>query len=331
MISNQEGNGVPIREPSVALLTVNTADRLQFDFQGYAKAPLPSINNLLINTQQTLVQGYFTRIALTELNIPWNIPNVNTRNNTLTLSVSDGEANDAEITVTVPEGFYNGAELAQALTLGISGEIAALGGDYPAVNTIVVSYFPESCQFEIVNTDEVTGEPFLIIPKNVGQFDDLTNMMGFGAIPSTVTPKFEWFSGYASLQYTPFIDIVSQQLTKKQKVNDASTAFNTGRKLLHRLYLTPKGYTQLPVLFEDETGPISLEMPGTKPFIIHEEFTTPKQIAWDAEEFINILDLTLNDYKGNLLYEVPAVETNDYYQFGTGNTNWTLTFQVTEE
>lgn len=322
---------MPIRQPSVALLTVNTADRLQFDNQGYVtNNPLPSINNLLINTRQTLLQGYFTRIALTELNIPWNIPNVNDTNKTFTLIVSDGDANSEEITITITEGFYNGQELANALTEGISGEIFNLGGAFPDVNNIAVSYLSELCQFKIVN-DIVNAEPFLIVPVNGGQRDDLTNMMGYGAIPSSVSPKFEWYSGYASLQYTPFIDIVSQQLTKKQKVNDASTAFNTGRRLLHRLYLTPNGYTQLPTLFENELGPTSLEMPGTKPFIIHEQFVNPKQIAWDAEEFLNILDLTLNDYKGNLLYEVPIEETETYYKFGTGNTNWALTFQVTEE
>lgn len=326
-------NAVPIREPSVALLTVDTFDRLRFSSDGFAVVPTPSINNLLINKQTNLLQGYFTRISLTELNIPWNIPNVNETNNTLTLFLAATGENES-VTVTVPEGFYNGTRLATTLTTLFASAIATLPPIFQVEFTIVVSYDTTTARFTITNTKPAPTNLFFIQPKNLNQDDDLTNMMGYGAIPNdsdVLLSQNIWRGGYASMQYTPYVDIISQQLTKKQRVNDGSTNALTGRQLLHRLYLTPVGYTVVPTVFQNAGGVRSAEMPGTQPFIIHEQFSVPKQIAWDAREFINVLDISLRDYKGNILYEVPNTQGDQVYQLGTGNTNFQLTLSVTEE
>lgn len=328
-----EHPGMPLRQPATAILTVDTADRNKYDGNGYVIQP-SAINNLYINTQQTLVQGYFTRIALTELNIPWNIPNVNERNSTLTLLLDNGDGETKEFTVDLAEGFYNGEELAAALNTAFAAEIAT-DPAYAAVNEINFEYTQEGCTFAITQ-NAAENTPFVIVPNNLGAKDDLCNMMGFGAIPNTFPSAPAWYGGYASLQYTPYIDIISQQFTKKQNVNDASTSVSTGRNLLHRLYLTPDGYTQVPTVFKQDVATDEFEMPGTKPFIIHKEFTVPKQIYWDTKEFISVLDLSLRDYKGNILYEVPTKTVSGgggnviFNQLGTTNTNWQMTFQITE-
>lgn len=120
--------------------------------------------------------------------------------------------------------------------------------------------------------------------------------------------------------YTPYFDIVSKQLTKKQQVNDSGTSYATGSSLLARIYLTPNHITTT-----DFTNQL-----GTAPFTIFREFIIPKQIYWDTKEFINVIDLSLVDYKGNILYETPNVSNATSFEVGTGNANWQLTLQVSE-
>ncbi len=327
-----ENSGTPIRMPATAILTVDTADRLDFDANGYAIAP-SAVNNLYINTQQTLIQGYFTRLALTELNMNWNIPNVNARNNTLTLRLYDGLGGEVDVTVSIGEAFYEPDALASLLQGAFQAEIAALPAPYPAnYGTIAFQWNISLLRFSINNPP---GVAFSIIPRNKGAADDLCNLMGFGAIPSAALPSAAWIGGYASMQYTPYFDIVSRQLTKKQNVNDNSTSTNTGRNLLARIYLNPEGITNLPLFVPDLTTPATLVpiMPGCRPFTIRREFEVPKQIFWDTKEFLNVVDLSLLDYKGNILYEVPSalnVAPDNTTFLGTGNTNWQLTFQITE-
>ncbi len=327
-----ENAGTPIRMPATAVLTVDTADRLKFDANGYAIAP-SAVNNLYINTQQTLVQGYFTRLALTELNMNWNIPNVNARNNTLTLRLFDGLGGSTDLTTDVPaDGFYDPVALATTLTSSLATDIALLPAPYPArYPAITVTYNQIACAFQIQNS--IAGNNFLIVPKNIGASDDLTNMMGFGAIPSSATPASTWIGGFATMQYTPYFDIISRQLTKKQNVNDNSTSTNTGRNLLARIYLTPEGITQVPLIDPVLAPPyttLEASMIGCRPFTLHREFQIPKQIFWDTKEFLNVVDLSLTDYKGNILYESPTEQAGNTISLGTGNANWQLTFQITE-
>ncbi len=327
-----ENSGTPIRMPATAVLTVDTADRLNYDANGFAIAP-SAVNNLYINTQQTLVQGYFTRLALTELNMNWNIPNVNSRNNTLTVRLYDGAGGSTDLTVSVPtDTFYLPSALATALQLVLNTQIALLPAPYPARYPVMsVIYDNTTNSFSIQNSIVANG--FLIIPKNIGAMDDLCNMMGFGAIPSGVSAKSLWIGGYATMAYTPYFDIISRQLTKKQNVNDNSTSTNTGRNLLARIYLTPDGITTTPAYEPSSTPPYTAIVPTLlpcRPFTIHREFQVPKQIFWDTKEFLNVVDLTLTDYKGNTLYEVPTEILTNEIALGTGNANWQLTFQITE-
>jgi hypothetical protein len=315
-----ENPGVPTRAPSVAVFTVDTADRYKLDAFGF-RADITPVNDIYINKQQSVINGYFTRVALTEFNMPWNIPNVNERNNTFTAAISaDGEF--AELTATIPEGFYTGTQLATALQDTLEAQLLALGPPFVANNNFVVQYSTTTGKFTIENT----LAEWEIVPKNNGPRDDLLNMMGFGAIPSTALvsggPFFKFVGDVASMKYTPFFDIVSKQLTKKQQVNDSGTSYITGTSLLARIYVS-----YVDVVQDDFTNPL-----GSQPFTIRREFIIPKQIYWDTKEFLNVIDLTLIDYKGRVLYEptFKEIEGGDTLQLGTSASNWQLTLQVSE-
>ena len=148
---------------------------------------------------------------------------------------------------------------------------------------------------------------------------------GTGAIPTgnfLGGPYSEFVGDVASMKYTPYFDVVSKQLTKKQQVGDSGTSFNTGSNLLARIYVSYNDVVQ-----DDFTNPL-----GSKPFTIRREFIIPKQIYWDTKEFLNVIDLTLIDYKGNVLYEPTFFQSSggDTINLGTAASNWQLTLQVSE-
>jgi hypothetical protein len=305
------------------VFTVDTADRYKFNSAGFRIDTEP-VNNIYINKQQSVINGFFTRIALTEFNMPWDIPNVNDYNNTFTVGGLNTALNPTpiEVTVTVDTGFYDGTELAAELQTLLNAAMTSLGSDYPTSYIWTVTFNIGTGKFTV---SVAVGATFKLVPKNNASNDDLLTMMGFGGLSVTadlVLPYRQFISSPATMLYTPYFDIVSNQLTKKQQVADSGTSFNTGRNLLARIYLTPNGVSTI-----DYTDNAQI---GTKPFTIFREFIIPKQIYWDTKEFINVIDLSLIDYKGKVLYEEPNIAVGTTFRVGSGNANWQLTFQVSE-
>lgn len=320
-----ENPGQPIRQPAVSLFTIDSADRYTRNASG-TTVDAPALNNLYINKQQSLINGYITRIALTEINMPWDIPNVNDRNNTLGIALKNfpTAGTDTPIVIALQEGFYTPADLASTIETELSAAVLAAGAS--TEYSFDVTYTASTRSFTIENT---SAGLWYLAPTPAGD-DDLTNMMGFGFVslkdPAIFADGYEVLQGaFASMLYTPYFDIVSRQLTKKQNINDNSTSIVTGNSLLARIYINPYGFNKL------ADGEVPL---GCAPFTLHQEFQNPKQIYWDTKEFISIVDLQLVDYKGKILYETPQVyaeiDGKQTLQVGTGATNYQLTFQITE-
>jgi hypothetical protein len=314
-----ENPGMPIRQPATALMTIDTANRTAGT----------KVNNLYINKQQTLMNGYFTRVALTELNMDWDIPNVNPYNNTFKMVFYYGTGVFKAVQFEVTEGFYDMQQLASELETLIQTYINT-DVDLTGLYTIDITANQVVREFTITNTN-VSNKLFGIVPIFSVRSDasDLCEIMGLSTVDPTL--QFKTIVGsYATMLYTPYFDIVSQQLTKKQNVADNSTSVNTGKNLLARIYLNQLGILPNKAI-EDPNYPE--EILGVSPFTIHLEFNQPKQIYWDTKEFINVVDLTLYDNKGRVLYERPSSfnpDDNTEYLVGTGETNWQLTFQITE-
>jgi hypothetical protein len=313
-----ENPGQPIRQPATAVLTIDTADR---------QAPATTlVNNIYINKQQTLMEGFFTRIALTEINYTWNIPNVNDRNNTISVNVQvPGEGEFLPVKATIETGFYTPDELATAVEAALE---AAADAAYPAgaPYTFQVDYDDTTRTFSIDNNNL----PFELSFGGTREGANLLWMMGFpGTTFESDSGQITKYTGtFAPMIYTTYFDIVSQQLTKKQNVRDNSTSVNTGNNLLARIYLTPDGLVKA-------TPTDQADIVGCRPFTVYREFQNPKQIYWDTKEFINVVDLSLRDRWGNLLFESSSTETEiapgDFeINVGSGYTNFQLTLQITE-
>jgi hypothetical protein len=273
------------------------------------------------------MNGFFTRIGLTEVNMQWAIPNVNERNSTLLLErgAAAGVSTVTEsFTVDIGTDFYTPNELAAT----IQNQLRILGAFDDA--TWTVTWSEQDNIFRISTNDPTIV--FRIRPQNQGASDDLCNLMGFSYPSSQFAPTV--IGSYASMQYTPYFDIVSNNLTKKQNVRDNGTSFLTGQNLLARVYLSESGISTLRDRTPFDTPPqlADCNIVGCRPFNLYREYQTPKQIYWDTEEFINVIDLRLIDYKGNTLFSTSqAAQQPASTQTNSGDASqFQLTMQITE-
>jgi hypothetical protein len=330
-----ENPGTPIRPPATAIMTIDSRDRVKIDPETGYRVDTTTPYEIYINKQQTLMNGFFTRIAMSEINMQWNIPNVigtgPQSNNSLRLELGAAPGPGvptATDVIIASEGFYTPEELAYEVTSKLNAAPGVFG-----ITTWDCSWDEKDNTFTLRSNDPTIN--FRIVPENIGSQDDLCNMMGF-SYPSDAFAQII-LGSFASMQYTPYFDVVSSNITKKQNVRDNSTSFLTGQNLLCRVYLSEPGIVNV----RDRTDPVppvgeaDCSIVGSRPFNLYREYSTPKQIYWDTKEFINVIDLRLVDYKGNTLYSqrqtgflapplgTPISQCGDSSQFQ-------LTLQVTE-
>ena len=314
---------------SDAILSLDTTDGLVIDpITGY-QVSSNSPYELNIQKKQTLFSSEIKRISLVQLCMPYTSPNVNPYNDVLFFKNALG----VEEYITIPYGFYLPSEIATAVQLAMNTTVSATYGTgiFGKTNWLV-SYDARLNVFTINN--QVSGitvpqfsftiEPKINQPKGYSTDIDstkilrsstLAEIMGFNSVSATFTNKI--ISSYPSMTYTKYIDIVSTRLCGHQRQRDTSTNYKTGNNILGRIYIAPDR-----VYSTTDTN-----IPGTRPFFINFVPPVPKNIRWEAEEFLPSIDIRLQDDKGNLLYALPAtaVSTDPDVMF-SGNTAY---FQAT--
>ena len=322
---SSNGSVIALNVPlSTALFTVDTRDGLKISPDGLvASSQNPYDINIYKNQQ--LFSGAVQRIALTEINLPWNVPNVNTYNNVLyldngvtTWALGETEHSD-ELGAVVPAsqiqpGFYTPDELATAVetALNVGNGVFGTSG---APLTWTVEYKTGGASDVIFNSKffQISNSPrsgpgggvaFRINPRygiskgqgSNGLFpndtnirsDTLATMMGFGYSGTSLATAQQ--GTYASMMYTNFVDIVSSVLCKNQDVRDTSTSYFNGSNILARIYIAGDKVVSIDNIV------------GTRPFHLHYEFPIPKEIQWNPEEFLPSCNIRIQDMFGNILY-----------------------------
>jgi hypothetical protein len=219
--------------------------------------------------------------------------------------------------LTIPYGFYTPEEMAAMLEVQIRAEEPTYLGD------INVAYESSGGGNNPANPDDPTqpgdigfGNSFVFFTTNGTNInfptpEILIRDFGYGLDEVSAILKCYKMLGvtlqvssnridYPIIQtaspnflYTPFIDVVSNNLTKFQKVKDAST-FVTGRTgLLQRVYLSGVGNPQ---------ATSAVYALGSQPFIITTDLNTPKVIRWNKDETVYNIDFELYDCYGDPLY-----------------------------
>jgi hypothetical protein len=252
------GDKIPhmqIRQPATANLMVDSGDRTS-----------GSADNFTIQKNNSILNGFFHRIATTEVILNWNVPNIQAKygNDTFTVTVTGG----SPVTITLAEGFYTVAQALNAIvtalnaTPGIGAVFSITAGPPVTLNATVA--------FTITETT-------------------LSNMLALEpGVSSTVFVILN-----PDLRIYKYIDFLSSQLTYNQKLKDASTN-PTDNNVLCRWYFA---WSQTP-LADAYNFPI---LQGYSQFVERRLFNPAKQIRWENNMPVGQLGFELVGPDGKLL------------------------------
>lgn len=313
-----DDRGITVRPPTTALFCVDSADRYATLNDRATGGTTPY--DFQITKNQSLLNGFFTRIALTEVVFPYYIPNINSKTDTILFSENAGPLQALTIVAT---GFYAPTDLA-AMLAGLL-QIATAN---PAF-TVTYSNGVFTFRTNTADTIQFARGNFGGLGARLNEFQlyDLLNLSGPG-VNGLTTAATSLVSGVTRCRYTEYIDIVSPQLTYNQDLKDGSSD-PIVRDSLCRIYL------------EDETSPIipvyksvapagvlmtsDVAIPGTYPFTIYRKFPHPKQIQWNNTQPLGNLAFEVYDDKGALL----SSHLGFVYPDST-MPDWRVSFLITE-
>ena len=127
----QSQEGVNVRNPSTANLGVSSIDRygtnvyVQGEQNPANTATLSSPYDFSIGQNQNLMNGFFTRLAVSEVQFRWTMPTLTSRNNKIYIT-----SGGTDYLITVPEGWYDiGAGASSAGNLAYAFQQQVIG-DY---------------------------------------------------------------------------------------------------------------------------------------------------------------------------------------------------------
>jgi len=265
----------PIRYPSTANLMVDSADR--------NKGVYPLCNNFLIAKNQSIMNGFFTRVGTTEVVFEWNTPNVSELAGTIDYVVGEGFAETFNLS-----GFFTVEELVDAIVANCNNYTVDTGITWSAVGI-----FGAGVQFNLAGPGVADGtiwaiEGPIIAELNINNGQPIITSDFAGGVSSA-----DVLASAVDLRPVRYIDIVCTQLTNNQAVKDASTAQNV-RDVLCRWYFDYDNQN----LVDAYGFPILM---GYTPFYIRRIFNPPKQIQWQSNVPIGQMAFQLYDNTGKLL------------------------------
>ena len=283
-MDRSEHPGVPQRPPASAELVMDSLDRYTDPFERLT-GQIPA-NDFTISRNQALLYGYFTRLAITQILLEYRIPTITPRNNTLVLTTSPAQN---IYTVTLPEGFYSATSLAAA----IEQAVLALPGNPFAGFTATAGNDFGGITLDSPGVQFIVDAQYNNVPEDI--YNASRTAITVGATPANLTTAANTqVLGAPQLTYTRYIDLVSDRMTKFQRVKDATTKFPKNQtSIIARMYLTPPNQSN------QITATAGI---GSVPFDICIDYNTPKHIKWSPDEAVNELDFRLYDEYGDLLY-----------------------------
>lgn len=305
-INNAEvGSAVSVRPSATALFTVNSADRYTGPDDRRTTNVLTSPYDFTIRKKESLLNGFFTRMGVTEISFPFSLPNVD--GSTARMAVLYTPSGGAETTaIFAPQpGFYTPSEIAAALQTFIRARDASF-----STSTVIYSYNGDpqflvtvpagaTISFAPIATTGIGGT----FPYSQDQIQ-LYDMFGFNltnalAQQQVVTGAFTFFQKYK------YVDIVSTLLTGNQNLKDSTTS-PIDRNILCRLYVDYETSYTVPIT-DSNYAPA-----GTQPFTIYRKFPVPKFVQWDVKQPVGQLNFQVYDPNGQLIRSDPNWQDMDW-------------------
>jgi hypothetical protein len=269
MFGSSSKNETTVSRPAAsANLFISSTDRYT-DVVQRVVAPTTA-SDWALPTNKYALLGYFERLAVTQIQMQWNVPTiVEGKNDIINVEVFIPGGTSAILDYTIEPGFYSGDELAAAVQDGLR---EATG--YQLGMALTVTYRPDN-SFRIIvaagYSIELTGATLL--PEEIESNQKLLITMGF--IGGTVDGDAIQGSS-AQMLYTRWIDIVSDEMGKYQKVKDTNSfPTRTTTNVIARVYATP------PNILINNLQPGQL---FSTPWIMTIDYNTPKYINYLPEQ-----------------------------------------------
>lgn len=322
------------RPTSTALFCISSVDRYSTVEQLRADTSTPY--RFTITKNESLLNGFFTRLALSEIRFPFTLPNVASLAFTDKIGIQCGT--DSHV-ITIDESFYSPTELATAIQTEWNTTYTT--------NTIAIT-IGNGLQFQIVSTDPTktlsvypltpgTGAAGGTLPVNTYQLFDMMNFTDANITPTVYAPGEALQSGTnENLLWTDYVDIVANNLTYNQALKDSSTSQIT-RDIIYRVYLTngasPFEFPNNPVTNNttDASGNgiqyVGALPQGSRPFMIYRQFQNPKEIRWNKNQPIGQVTFEVYDDKGRCLADLFPADTN---YSNSQSSDWNMTMLVSE-
>ena len=293
----------PIRVPATANLMLDSADITQILDASGINIITPW--NFQINRSQQLINGFFSRIGVTEVVLEWCLPNISTAlgNNLFEIIDSSGTHH----TVDFPDGNYTVFSALNQIKVGLG---FAFAGN-PAYHWNVLNTVGGATTLISNDNNPVTAPPFTIVATKLSVALGLCPGIGANNGPS----KY-FIVDCPDLRPYRYLDFTCSQLTAVQDVKDASTNTDAqygSKDVLVRWYFADDFGDNL-----DSFGfPI---LPGYTKFVQRRLYNPPKQIKWEQNYPVG----------GYLKFEVFDDQGNIVEPASQDNSNWLMTLQLSE-
>jgi len=271
--------GTQIRVPATANLMIDSTD---------ATRGLP--DDFVIQKKNSILNGFFTRIAATELVVDWGLPNISPilENVNFSVSITGGTA---PYVVPVPGGNYT--------VKAVLDTLVALLNAAQSLTVFSVTANPG----QVYLTATVS---YVINPTK------LATQLGIGL----ALANSHYLLNPDLRPYT-YLDFVSDSLTYNQALKDATTT-SADKNVLVRFYFALDnsfGTTQL-----DGYGfPILL---GYTTFVLRRPYNYPKQISWNREQPLGQLSFQVYGSDDRLISATYGIQTSLL--------EWLMTLQISE-
>lgn len=291
-MDSSEHPGVPQRPPASAHLLIDSLDRYDNNFALAIRDPALPGNNFILSKKVALLYGYFTRLGITQIQLQYRVPTiVEGVNDTFLMYDSD---NQDYYEVVLQAGYYSATTLAAA----IQAEVLALATTpfpgFTCAYNAIAGGFLMACAGVNFSLAVATGAPYTDAEAKLWERTFVT--IGGNANTLQTAAANAIATGVPQLLYTRWIDIVSDRLTKFQRVKDADTLLTNKTNIVARVYLTA------PNTRVDPTA-------SGGPFDLTWDPNTAKHIKWSANEAVHELDFRLFDEYGEPLYWSPSADT----------------------
>ena len=300
-----------------AILAINSLDR--FNFQGetlfnntivnslYFKifdGP-PFSNNFQIESGGALIYGYMNKIIISQIQLQYNVPTIIPGKNDYLLLFQAGTFPGIAIAIVIiPYGFYTPQELAAVLQVLIRATDFGLGGNAPDF-TVIYDAEQNAFVFDSNNPSFLFYFPVdlatiqVVIPGITPSFIPLLKTYNLLGISQANADDFlgpgkqvQKSGNNINWLYTPYVDIISEALTKYQNMKDTDTSRNKLNSIIARIYLVGVGPAQAV-----DGNPV-----GSRPFTVIQDMNSSKVIRWSVNEAVNNLDFQMRDQYGDLLF-----------------------------